>query len=306
MKRADGTAASAFVDPGNGAVVAVVADAERLTDWAIRIHRNLLIGTTGRLIAEFAAGWGLLLALSGLIWWWRTRRTLILASWHGWIGLAGAAPLLFLTLSALPWTEVWGAIHSRVVAALDGQNATPSWMHRPKSVSGLPSSMDYPGALLRAQALGLSPPFSIRAPSTANGTWRLSTPMGHPPETTRTVWLDAGDGRLVDERTPADRGRFAAPAAFGVSIHMGRYFGEVNRLLCALGCVAAVLLAITGSWLAARSGFAAIRHGGQPAPWWGVALVLVLLPLSAIPLVIDRLWPRRKSDSPTEPPTDRS
>ena len=296
LKRADGAPASAFVDPGTGAVVAVIADDARLTDWAIRIHRNLLIGTTGRLIAEFAAGWGLLLALSGLIWWWRARRTLMLASWHGWIGLAGAAPLLFLTLSALPWTEVWGTIHNRLVAALDGQSGTPSWMHRPKSISGLPSSLDYVGAMAKAQELGLPPPFAIRAPRTADGTWRLSTPMGHPPESTRTIWLDTGDGRLVDERSPADRGRFATPAAYGVSIHMGRYFGELNRLLCALGCVTAVLLAITGSWLAARSGFAALRRGGQPAPWWGVALVLVLLPLSAIPLLIDRLWPRRKAD----------
>jgi len=121
IKTQTGQDLTVFVDPGAGAVLGAV---EKSTTWyaiANDIHGSLLLGDTGDHLIEIAAGFMVVLIISGFyLWWPRDWRSLVAsfrlrsgrrARWrqlHSVIGVVSAAALLFFAISGLAWTGVWG------------------------------------------------------------------------------------------------------------------------------------------------------------------------------------------------------
>ncbi len=111
------------VDPYRAEVVGQWERRGALYDLANKIHGTLLIGDTGDRLIEVAAGFGVVLIVTGLyLWWPRDGRGLksVLApnlsakgrqlwkSLHQTIGFYVAALLLVFLVSGLTWTGVWG------------------------------------------------------------------------------------------------------------------------------------------------------------------------------------------------------
>lgn len=114
---------SVFVDPYTGALLGERNNAQSLTGVANSMHGTLLLGEWGDRVIEIAAGWAIVLTLSGLyLWWPRGNRGLwgvLLARLHAgkrtfWRDLHAvpgfwAAGLLVLTLiSGMTCTGFWG------------------------------------------------------------------------------------------------------------------------------------------------------------------------------------------------------
>ncbi|RUP23857.1 MAG: PepSY domain-containing protein [Curvibacter sp.] len=112
-----------YLDPADGRVLGQLPERGTL-GWTLRhLHSLKIIGPWARALIEIAAGWTGLLVLSGLyLWWPRGRRQGVwsLRRWHPgqrvfWRDLhavGGAAVggvLLFLALTGMPWSGVWGA-----------------------------------------------------------------------------------------------------------------------------------------------------------------------------------------------------
>lgn len=114
--------AAVLVDPYTARVVRVFGWDDTLHALASSIHGTLLLGTTGDRLIEMAAGFGVVLLVTGLFLWWPRwpGRGLILAprssatgrSWwlrlHASVGVWTAAILLVFLISGLSWTGVWG------------------------------------------------------------------------------------------------------------------------------------------------------------------------------------------------------
>lgn len=95
---------------------------DRLYDIAKSIHSTLMLGTFGDLVLETAAGFGVLLLISGCYLWWPRGRGVLSsfvprfklrgrAFWrelHQVIGVYSAAFILLFLLSGMSWTGVWG------------------------------------------------------------------------------------------------------------------------------------------------------------------------------------------------------
>ncbi|MEN5062291.1 PepSY domain-containing protein [Luteimonas sp. TWI1416] len=124
LQLADGASRIAYVDPGDGTVLGVLAPARTLVGIAERLHGSLMLGTFGRYVMELAACWTVLLIVSGLYlgWpraqderWWRavlpklgSRGRMLWKSIHRATGLWVALLVLFLVATGLPWAVFWG------------------------------------------------------------------------------------------------------------------------------------------------------------------------------------------------------
>lgn len=112
-----------FMDPASGDLLGTMDNRWNLQAVARALHADLLLGTTGDRLIELAAGWGLVLLISGLYLWWprkgpgmggilwprmHQRGRLWWRDLHAVVGFWGAGFLLLLLLSGMTWTGFWG------------------------------------------------------------------------------------------------------------------------------------------------------------------------------------------------------
>ena len=110
-----------YVDPGSGRVLGHLPEKGTFSGVVRQLHSLDLLGPYASALIEIAAGWALLLVLTGLYLWWPRGRTGGVITVRGrpaqrvfwrdlhavtgvWVGLA----LVFLALTGMPWSGVWG------------------------------------------------------------------------------------------------------------------------------------------------------------------------------------------------------
>jgi uncharacterized iron-regulated membrane protein len=111
-----------YVDPGNAQVLGSLPDRGTFGWTMRRLHSLDLLGTWANALIEIAAGWSILLALTGVyLWWPRGRKDGVVSVrgkpaqrvfWrdlHAVTGIAAGGALLFLALTGMPWSWFWGA-----------------------------------------------------------------------------------------------------------------------------------------------------------------------------------------------------
>jgi uncharacterized iron-regulated membrane protein len=118
-----GEALNLFVDPYRGTLLGSQDAQNNLQAIARALHGELMIGTLGDRLVELAAGWGIVLLVSGLYLWWprgsggagvlwprlASRGRLFWRDLHAVTGFWGSLLLLFMLLSGMTWTGYWGA-----------------------------------------------------------------------------------------------------------------------------------------------------------------------------------------------------
>ncbi|NWA06485.1 PepSY-associated TM helix domain-containing protein [Pseudomonas gingeri] len=117
-----------FIDPYRGNVLGDQDAKRNLQAIARALHGELMIGTVGDRLVELAAGWGVVLVVSGVYLWWprgrspagvlwprlTSRGRLLWRDLHAVTGFWGAALLLFMLLSGMTWTGFWGKQYAEV------------------------------------------------------------------------------------------------------------------------------------------------------------------------------------------------
>ncbi|SEM88575.1 Uncharacterized iron-regulated membrane protein [Pseudomonas sp. ok272] len=117
-----------FIDPYQGDVLGEQDAKDNLQAIARALHGELMIGTLGDRLIELAAGWGIVLVVSGVyLWWprgkggagilwprWHTRGRALWRDLHTVTGFWGAALLLVMLLSGMTWTGFWGKQYAAV------------------------------------------------------------------------------------------------------------------------------------------------------------------------------------------------
>ena len=132
-----------FVDPYHGDILGEQNAKTHLQAVARAIHGELMIGTVGDRLVELAAGWGIVLVVSGLYLWWPRGKSSAGVLWprfssrgrvlwrdlHAVTGFWGAALLLLMLLSGMTWTGFWG----KQYADLWNRFPAAMWNDVPKS-----------------------------------------------------------------------------------------------------------------------------------------------------------------------------
>lgn len=129
-----------FVAP-DGEVLSSLVPGDRIMALVKRIHSEVLIGKAGNWLVELAAGWAILMIVSGLFLWWPRGRGVAGVLWprliggkrvfwrdlHAVTGFWVSVLALVLLLTGLPWTDVWGSAFAKVRSEMGWVKGGSPW-----------------------------------------------------------------------------------------------------------------------------------------------------------------------------------
>lgn len=271
-----------YVDPYRGTVLGARPDRSTVM-WTVRhLHSLRYFGPVARGMIEIAAGWTVLLVGTGLYLWWprgqaggvvsvrgTPKRRIFWRDTHAVTGLVTGGFLVFLAVTGMPWSQVWGG---KVNGWANGQNfgypsglrvdlpmsdqrlsdvGSTSWSQAqaqipetaPPAPGAVPIGLD--AAVAQFEQLGLHPGYAVSLPASPTGVY---TGSAYPDDLSRqrVVHLDQYGGQPLVDMSYADYGPVGRWLEFGINIHLGQQFGLANQILLLAVCAGVVLLAVSG------------------------------------------------------------
>ncbi|MGG1947683.1 PepSY domain-containing protein [Trinickia sp. NRRL B-1857] len=205
-----------------------------------------------------------------------------------------------MTMDEMPLPQVPWAVGAVRVPQSHETSASPE--------HALPISLA--DIVAKMRAAGLADGYDIALPATESGVYTVSYfPVD--PQLERTVYIDPYSGAILKDIRYGDYGAIGKAVSYGTSLHMGRYFGLANQIVCTALSLGLAALAITGClmwWMRRPSGTLgapARERVAAPMRGWKTALVAlgVVFPLMGLTLAavwfMDRLVFSRASASAT-------
>lgn len=143
-----------------------------------------------------------------------------------------------------------------------------------------------------AASLGITDDYNIVLPGSASGVYTVSY-FPAKPQNERTLYVDQYSGAILKDIRYRDYGAIAKAVSYGTSLHMGRYFGVANQILCTVISLGLAALAVSGCvmWWKRRPqrslGAPSRERAAPPMRGWKAGLILlgVIFPLMGATLV---------------------
>jgi uncharacterized iron-regulated membrane protein len=249
-----------------------------LQEWLDTFHRDLHLGPSGTLYSELAASWLSVIALGGLLLWWRrhrgrrTARRLLAPDltakkgvrrtrgFHAATGAWLAIGLLFLSATGLTWSDRAGANFSAALdslrsgtptvstglaeAAPGGSGHHSSGGSPAGAVPADPGAID--GVVRTARDNGIDGPIAVTVPADGRTAWTVAQTRNLWPVGRDTVAVDAATSTVTDRVDFADFPVLAKLTTWGIQAHMGYLFGLVNQILLAALAIGLVCVIVWG------------------------------------------------------------
>ena len=260
-----------YVHPKNLNILKQVPEEVRFMEVVKTIHGELFAGRFGQVIVELAACWAIVMILTGLYLWWprdikgiagllyprlNMGKRIVWRDIHAVIGIYVSALALFLLLTGLPWTYVWGNAFKSIRALVNPTPVAQAWSQGSadekkmlKAEGTVSTDLSRLDALLdTARALNLPPPVTLAAPNKKNTLWKLASNTGNRPQRV-TMMIDPTMLEVISRENFADKKPLDKVVGYGIAAHEGQLFGPLNQalgVLTALGlmtlCVSAVVM----------------------------------------------------------------
>ncbi|WP_175997715.1 PepSY-associated TM helix domain-containing protein [Burkholderia stabilis] len=163
-----------------------------------------------------------------------------------------------------------------------------------------PAPLPLARAIAIVAGLGVTSGYTLALPSGADGVFTASY-FPADPKAERTIYIDQYSGAVLKDIRYDDYGAVSQAVSYGTSLHMGRYFGLANQIICAVLSLGLAAMAVTGTVMwwkrrpAGKLGAPSRERGAPPMRGWIAGLVLlgIVFPLTGITIVavwlIDRL-----------------
>lgn len=338
VTQASGNVRQVFLDPASGQVHGTIDESARVMTFVKHLHSLTVLGDGGRMVIETVAGWIIVLMLTGAyLWWPRGRRHGVTSirpgaqgrAWwrdlHAVTGAFGGIIILFLAMTGMPWSVVWGQQVNRWLNEHDLGRPKGMWNNLPHSTlpasalgdlpwtlqqQPLPASasasddphaehhghahhhgpaspagvrrIDADQAVRTLAAVGMRQGYRLVLPQDARAVYSAIRSPGQLAGQ-RVIHLDQYSGKVLMD-LGADRiGAIGRVTEWGVSVHQGGEYGWINKVVMLLGCVALMLLCVSGVvvwWKRRPSGSFAPpprRHGDRLAV--GALIIAVVIGL---------------------------
>lgn len=261
-----------FVHPQNLEILKQVRKEDRFMAIARNIHGELLAGKAGSLIVEAAACWAIIMVVTGLYLWWPRdakgmggvlyprKGRLFLRDLHAVTGIWVSFFALFLLLTGLPWTDVWGdsfkAVRKITNTAPIKQDWTLSRGEETKTLiveigTSTPHNhiqeyyiANIDDIIAKANNEKLVLPVDIKPPNKRNKNWVAQG--RNPNRMLRTnLEIDSTSGTIVMREDFKDRHIIDKVLGVGISAHEGQLFGWFNQLLGVLTAIGLCTLSVS-------------------------------------------------------------
>ncbi len=270
-----------YVDPYSGKVLGALPDRGTIM-WTVRyLHSLKYFGSVTRSLIEIAAGWAILLVGTGIYLWWPRKQTGGVLSirgtprkrvfWrdtHAVLGLFVGGFIVFLAVTGMPWSGVWGAKVNewangnnfgypagvRVAVPMSDEHidhiAKTTWSLEQAQVpqspahqhGAMPISLDE--AVATFDRLGLHRGYAVNIPVDAMGVYTGSVYPDDLAEQ-RVVHLDQFTGKPLIDMSYADYGPLGKALEWSVNVHMGQEFGLANQFVLFAACIGIAVLAVS-------------------------------------------------------------
>ncbi|QDL90564.1 PepSY domain-containing protein [Paroceanicella profunda] len=334
IRTASGAVTAVYVDPGSARVLGTLPYRGTLM-WTVRnLHSLKLAGPWGRALIEITGGMCVLMVATGVFLWWprgqgggvvsvrgTPRRRVFWRDLHAVLGLGAGGFILFLAITGMPWSGIWGA---KVNALANGTNSgypagvrvqvpmsdvpltsvTPTtWSLEQARIplsgatGGAPIGIDRAARIVEAR--GIAPGYTLAMPSGPRGVWSASV---YPDDLSRqqVIHLDQYSGTPLIDMTYADYGPLGRGLEWGINVHMGQQYGLANQLVLLAACLAILGLTVTAAVMwwkrrpAGRLGIPPCRADGRALAGLFALLMIggVIFPLTGAVLLVLMLLDR--------------
>ncbi|QDT49137.1 PepSY-associated TM helix [Symmachiella dynata] len=307
------------IDPYSGTLLGTQIAEHDFFHIVLELHRNLLLGTTGRFVTELTTCWGIILLATGVFLWWprskknvgvwvpRVRGKLyaILRDWHAVTGIYVVPLLLIVTATGLFFSPLMGNAFN-TTAKKAGHWPIKEWFIPPQSkpvAEGTPvATLDEIVPTFLAQSRP-NDAVRIRFAESPEHAHRAFLIQDEDKNSYRSVDVDQYTGELLKVVDGSDLKFLYRVRLWAVSIHMGQIFGTPTKILALIAAVVMLALSISGLWMwwmrkpSGLTGFP--RRPARSLPNWGwgiVVLCALVLPVAGISIILvgifDQLWGR--------------
>lgn len=149
-------------------------------------------------------------------------------------------------------------------------------------MTALPAPIDLDRILASAEDAGMARPYLVTLPASEDRAVTVAY-QNMRSEDARVIYLDRG-GDVLRDITAADFGTGARAFEWGIAVHQGTQYGQINRWIMLAGCVAVWVLAISAlvMWWKRRPRGRLAAPVAPPGPRAKVALTAIVLPLAII------------------------
>ena len=303
-----GTPFRVYVRPDDLRILAAEPEQGRLSEWARKIHGELLAGEAGAVLVETVGAWGIVLFGTGLFLWWPRngglagvlypRRKRLWRDLHAVTGFWISIFALFFLLSALPWTKVWGGALKQAQAYFTstegdwttGPASEHAMHHHEFAMASADPAVGFDLVAAQAAKQDLAAPVLLIPPSGKQPRWTIKSDS-QDRTARRSVEIDPASGEVTSLSGFADRPLIDRIVGVTTSMHEGHLFGPLNQLFGLVTGLSLCLMAVSAAamWLTRK------RPGlGAPPPMtearWAplagacVLVVAVLLPTLGVSL----------------------
>jgi uncharacterized iron-regulated membrane protein len=213
-----------YINPYTLKVLKTVADNDRFIQIVRTFHGELLAGNTGSVLVELAGCWAIVMMITGLyLWWPRSAKGLAGVFYprllqgsrifwrdlHAVVGVWISGYILFLLISGLPWSLVWGGAFKELRQFNSAQPTQQNWVLSHHEEHAAPDSDELaaidlsPELLSAATALNVAPPAELAVSKEQPDIWTLKST--HQNRMLRTeAWLDGHSGEVLRVKSFAD------------------------------------------------------------------------------------------------------
>ncbi len=319
-----------YVDPYSGKVLGSLPDRGTIM-WTVRyLHSLKYFGSFTRALIEITAGWAILLVGTGIYLWWPRKQSGGVLSirgtpkkrvfWrdtHAVVGLFVGVFIVFLAVTGMPWSGVWGAKVNewangnnfgypagvRVAVPMSDEHidhvAKTTWSLEQAQVPQSPdhhhggTAIGLDQAIATFDRLGLHHGYAVNIPPDAMGVYTGSV---YPDDLSqqRVVHLDQYTGEPLIDMSYADYGPLGKALEWSVNVHMGQEFGLANQLVLLAACMGIVVLVVSGGvmwWKRRPAGSLGVPPmPSDPRVFRGLIAILVvggvIFPLVGVSLVL--------------------
>lgn len=307
-----------FVDPYDGRITGTVGG-QGVMELVKKLHSLELLGKPFNILVEVVAGWAIILVATGLFLWWPRRgRNVAIAvprpgnparrpfwrDMHAVTGLYVGGIILFLALTGMPWSAVWGDRFMNVMRESGlGRPPAPAaaspWSHGKghNAPSGTGWTMEHavlhaptegPGMLSRviatAEAEGMATPYTVSIPADPTLAFTVSR-VTRQAQDARSLYIDGMTGQVVADLRWEQFGGGARAFEWGIAVHQGMQYGEINRFIMLMGCIGIWVMGISGGMMVWKRRPRGRGITPPPAPPEGrgrAAVLGIVLPLAVI------------------------
>jgi len=158
-----------------------------------------------------------------------------------------------------------------------------------------PAPLPLARAIAIVAGLGVTSGYTLALPSGADGVFTASY-FPADPKAERTIYIDQYSGAVLKDIRYGDYGAVSQAVSYGTSLHMGRYFGLANQIVCAVLSLGLAAMAVTGAVMwwkrrpAGKLGAPSRERGTPPMRGWIAGLVLLGIVFPLMGMTIVAVW----------------